>query len=142
MKTSFSIKNTLLGGLILLSITCSVLRGQGIPSSYENIAFLVTFGKEAPVEWGDDDHFSTFFVSLPLHQKEPFFLRIFDPETSGEHDEIKGSFNSTTRFTVYGGRGVYSDPSSRGTEPTGNYLSGTVLRSKVFGNTTDYDGKW
>jgi hypothetical protein len=30
---------------------------------------------------------------------------VYDPEASGEFDEKKGTFNSTTKFSVYGGEG-------------------------------------
>lgn len=117
---------------------------QPVPGEDENIPFLVTFGKDGATSWGDDDFSQTWFFAIPKEYKGRFYIRVFDPDTGGEHDEPKGEWNTRTQFSVYGGKGV--DPEinedSRGLQPTGNYKSGTLLASKIFGEDRQYDNKY
>ncbi|MEM7036065.1 MAG: hypothetical protein AAF570_03725, partial [Bacteroidota bacterium] len=108
----------------------------------EKIKFLVNFGKDAPGEWGDDDHSNVFFIALPTDHDKPFYVRIYDPDTGGAHDEAKGEFNTSTRFSVYGGNGAFTHPDARSTDPKGNYLSGNVIHTKRFAGDAKYDDKW
>ena len=55
-------------------------------------------------------------------------------------DELKGEFNTKTRFTVYGGKGCISHKDSRNSNPVGKYKSGNLLGTKTFGQ--EYDEKW
>jgi hypothetical protein len=113
---------------------------QAVPAIDENIPFLVTFGDEAEKAWGDDDFSQTFFFVIPVTHKEPVYIRVFDPGTGGKYDENKGEFNTTTKFSVYGGSGCITEKDARSADPTGNYKSGDLLDSKSF--TTEYDDKW
>lgn len=115
---------------------------QPVPGDSENIPFLVTFGSTAPTDWGDDDHLQVFFFSLPAKKAQPFYLRIFDPEIGGQHDENRGGFNTKTRFSVFGGKGAFSHPDAKNVQPTGNFKSGTMIFNKVFGQDNRYDDQW
>ena len=115
---------------------------QPAPSVEENIPYLVTFGGEALPSWGDDDFCQIFFFKIPASQTNPIYIRIYDPETGGELDEPKGEFNTTVKFSVYGGTGAWSDKDAQATSPVGNYKSGTLLASKTFGNDPQYDRKY
>ncbi|HHG85764.1 MAG TPA: hypothetical protein ENJ82_13535 [Bacteroidetes bacterium] len=115
---------------------------QPVPGIEENISFLVTFGINAPADWGDDDHCSVFFFSLPAKHIKPFYIRIFDPNVSGKHDEQKGTFDTRTRFAVYGGTGAFSNESSQGTNPEKGFDTGVLLMEKTFDNSDKYDDKW
>lgn len=126
--------------IFLFSLTIAV--AQPVPAVEENIPFLVTFGGDAATSWGDDDHSQTFFFTVPSDYKQPFYIRVFDPDCGGENDEMNGSFNTMTRFSVYGGVGCITEPDARATNPKGNYKSGTLLANKTFGAQTDYDNKW
>jgi hypothetical protein len=123
-------------------VLCQFVWAQAVPAEEENIPFLVTFGKEADTSWGDDDFVQTFFFSIPFDQKEPFYIRVYDPDCSGQFDEQKGEFNTFTRFSFYGGQGCVSNDDSRSVDPVGNFKSGTLLASKTFGQRGDYDGQW
>jgi hypothetical protein len=120
------------------------LNAQPVPGKDENIPFLVTFGKDGKTSWGDDCFFSVFFFSIPKDYTRPFFIRVFDPDCGGEYDEIQGDFDTKTKFSVYGGKGV--DPErneeSRGVEKGLNYKSGNLLQSKIFGNDPQYDNNY
>lgn len=117
-------------------------QAQSFPGEDENIPFLITFGKAGLTSWGDDDFSQTFFLSIPKDQKEPIYIRVFDPDCGGLHDESKGGFNSETKFSVYGGKAAYSNPDSRGHNPEGEYHAGTLLGSKSFGVNEKYDNGW
>lgn len=115
---------------------------QAVPSEFENIEFLVTFGKEGSSAWGDDDYVQTFFFVIPKTFTEPVYIRVYDPETGGKHDEANGSFDSKTKFSIYAGHGAHSHPDARKINPTGNYKSGQLVSSKTFGNEGKYDQQW
>lgn len=115
---------------------------QQFPGEDENIPYLITFGKDGSTSWGDDDFSQTFFISVPPSQTDPVYVRVFDPEVGGQHDEIKGGFDTKTKFSIYGGKTCYSESAARGHNPEGNYKSGTLLASKTFGVSDKYDGTW
>jgi hypothetical protein len=115
---------------------------QSAPASDENIPFLVTFGGNADKSWGDDDFIQIFFFVIPSSQKNPVYLRIYDPDTGGQLDEGKGEFNTTVNFSVYAGNGCWSDTAAQSIFPKGNFRSGYLLSSKSFGVSPEYDKKW
>jgi len=118
------------------------IRAQSVPAAEENIPFLVTFGNASETAWGDDDFTQTFFFIIPQTWKKPFFIRVFDPEISNTHDEINGQPDSETRFTIMGGKGVYTHPDASHPDPIGNFKSGTTLAEKTFDSQPRYDNKW
>jgi hypothetical protein len=115
---------------------------QQAPSMEENIPFLCTFGKNSAKSWGDDDNIQILFFVVPVSEKQPVYIKIFDPETGGKYDEAHGPFDSKTKFSVYGGHGAHSDPDAKKHEPSGAYKSGVLLGSKLFGSERDWDEKW
>lgn len=127
-----------------LVLSVNPLSGQEVPGSDENIPFLVTFGKEAMTSWGDNDFYSVWFFSIPQEYTQPFYIRVFDPDTGGENDEIQGEFNTRCLFSIYGGRGVDPDRNeeSRGLIEGLNYKGGNLLASRVFGEEARYDNSW
>jgi hypothetical protein len=102
----------------------------------------VTFGGDALTSWGDDDFCQIFFAVIPSSQKDPVYVRVYDPDTGGEIDEAKGDFNTIVNFSVYAGKGCWSDTAAQSIHPTGNFKSGYLLASKSFGADPKYDKKW
>jgi len=130
-------------GVLLLSLFLTVVySAQQVPAKVENIPFLVTFGNHADKSFGDDDFTQTFFFTVPKTYSKPFYIRVFDPDVSGKHDELKGSANTTTKFSVYGGKGCVSNKDARSIDPKGNYKSGNLLATKSFGSNSSYDDKY
>ncbi len=121
-----------------------VLFGQPVPGKDENITFLVTFGKQGETSWGDDDFNSVWFFAIPRDFTQQFYIRVFDPDTGGENDEIQGDFNTRSLFSVYGGTGVDPDKNeeSKGWINGLNYKGGNLLASRVFGGEPRYDNKY
>lgn len=132
--------------LVLFSGTgfISSVSGQAVPGSDENIPFLVTFGKMGDTSWGDDDFYSVWFFTIPEEYTQQFYIRVFDPDTGGEHDEAKGEFDTRCLFSIYGGKGVDPDRNeeSKGLLDGLNYKGGNLLASRVFGNEPAYDNKY
>lgn len=128
--------------LLITPLFSSVCWGQSAPGEDEGIPFLVTFGKDAEISWGDDDFSQVYFFSVPKEVKDPIYIRVFDPDVGGKHDEVRGGFNSRTRFELYGGKGTITNDAARNPDPIPGYDSGTLLASKSFGVSTTYDDKW
>ena len=131
---------TLLSMVLLSAWLCSF--AQRVPNESENIDYLVTFGKEAPPNTGDDDHVQIIFFVVPYSHKMPVYLRIFDPDMGNKHDEFVGPPNTFTRFSVYGGKGAFSSKDAREVTLSSNYKSGNLLSSQVFGNDAQFDSEW
>jgi hypothetical protein len=130
--------------LLYLFFTLPLLNSfsQPVPAGDENIPFLMTFGNKAEKSWGDDDYSQTFFFLIPETFKETIFIRVFDPDVGGANDELDGVFDTKMSYSVYGGKGCYTDPDAQETEPKGNYKSGVLMASKVFGENPRYDNNW
>ncbi len=130
---------TLISALLCLNILSSI--AQQVPAAEENIPFLVTFGKESATGWGDDDYCQIFFFVVPENTTNPIYIRVFDPDIGGAHDEIRVAWNTKTRFSVFGGAGTISNADAKGVDPTGNFKSGSQLATKVF-DQEKYDNDW
>jgi hypothetical protein len=131
--------------VVLLSLSGFMrLSGQPVPGRDENIPFLCTFGKDGDTSWGDDDFSETWFFAIPADYKGKFYIRVFDPDTGGENDEQKGDWDTRMQYSLFGGKGVDPDinEDSRGTDPTGNYKSGTLIATRTFGSEQRYDNKY
>ncbi len=115
---------------------------QPVPNVEENIPYLMTFGLEAETSWGDDDFSQTFFFLLPEEYDQPFFIRVFDPDTGGEVDEIAGDWDTRSVYEVFGGESVWTEDDAKETDPYGNYKSGTLLASRAFAQNPRYDNNW
>lgn len=140
MKNKY-IQGYLAATIFLLAVTLS-LSGQPVPGVDENIPYLMTFGRNGQTSWGDDDFSQTFFFTIPKDHKEPFYIRVFDPEIGGEHDELNGTWNTRMVYSLYGGAQCYTHPDAQTGDPTGNYKSGTLLASRAFGVDPAFDNKW
>lgn len=144
MKLNKSIYKILLPAFFLGFTMFPRLSGQPVPGKDENIPFMVTFGKEGKTSWGDADFYQIYFISILKDYTQPFYIRVFDPECGGENDEIQGDFNTKTKFSVYGGKGVDPEKNeeSKGLLKGPNFRSGNLLASKVFSNEARYDNKY
>lgn len=129
----------LLTALILLPFS---VRSQPVPNVEENIPYLMVFGNQAETSWGDDDFSQTFFFLLPKDYDKPVFIWVYDPDVGGDVDEINGVWDTQVTYSIYGGKGCWSDEDAQGTDPVGNYKSGTLLATKTFGEDPRYDKNW
>ena len=118
------------------------LFSQSAPAIDENIPYLVTFGGDAKTSWGDDDFCQIFYCIIPPSQTGPVYIRVYDPDTGGDLDELKGEFNTIVNFSIYGGNDCWSDTAAQVLKNSENNKSGYLLSSKSFGNEPKYDKKW
>jgi hypothetical protein len=129
--------------IILLILQGGIpLFSQSAPAVDENIPYLMTFGGNAVTSWGDDDFCQIFFCIIPPSQTGPVYVRVYDPDTGGDLDEVKGVFNTIVTFSIYGGKDCWSDTSEMIVDKAGNYKRGFLLSSKSFGADPQYDKKW
>lgn len=118
------------------------IEAQPVPNIEENIPYLMTFGPQAETSWGDDDYSQTFFLLFPKEYDKPVFIWVFDPDVGGKVDEIAGDWNTRVTYSIYGGKACWSDEDAQGTDPVGNYKSGSLLATKSFGEDPRYDNNW
>ena len=118
------------------------VQSQPVPTPEENIPFLMVFGNQSQTSWGDDDFSQVFFILIPEEYKDPFFIRVFDPEVGGEIDELNDTWNTRMTYAVYGGTGCWSHPDAQNIDPVGNYKSGILMATKTFGENSRYDNDW
>ena len=130
--------------LALMGIMLGVqmIKAQPVPGTDENIPYLITFGKESETAWGDDNFVQIIFFSIPVDHNQAIYIRVFDPDCGGQNDELRGGWNTKTRFSIYGGIGSCSEKDAQKCNEKGNYKSGTLLQTKVFGSEPNYDNKW
>lgn len=129
--------------ITFLTALSSVVYSQEVPGPDENIPFLITFGRSGgETSWGDDDFSQTFFFTIPKDFKDPVYIRIYDPDVGGKTDELNNFWNTQMVYSVYGGKGCYTNPDAKGINPTGNYKSGTLLATRTFGMDNKLDERW
>ena len=135
--------------LIRSSVVLAVLmsasfdtKGQAIPSEEENIPFLVTFGKKSDTSWGDNDFSQIWFFMVPETYKGMVYIRVFDPDVGGMHDELNGVFDTKMTYSIYGGKDAYTHEEAQKVNPKGKYKTGNLLTSRTFGVDPKYDNNW
>ncbi|MGE0569312.1 MAG: hypothetical protein AB7O73_15340, partial [Bacteroidia bacterium] len=82
-----------------------------------------------------------FFV-IPENYNLPVFIRVFDPDCGGVNDENRGGFNSTTKFSVYGGNNAFNKSEDANRLKVTGYNSGNLLFTKTFGEDPKYDNQY
>lgn len=129
--------------VFLCLCVATLASAQEFPSPLENVAFITTFGQDAPSSWGDDDHVQVYFVSIPNDYPDAVYLRVFDPDIGGQFDaKMGGGFNTKCTFSVIGGAGAYSSEAGRQVDPLEGFKVGTQLVSRSFETDQNTDGKW
>ena len=104
----------------------------------------MTYGPKASTAEGDPDYREVIFLSVPDSVKDRLYLRVFDPDTGGDHDLVYGATDDTeTRYRLFGGEGAYSGAGSGGPEPGPEQLAaGTALDERVVGASPALDDRW
>ncbi|MDX2191161.1 MAG: hypothetical protein SFY32_14975 [Bacteroidota bacterium] len=128
--------------ILLLIINVLFSFAQPVPGKDENIKQLVTFSRQSQTRWGDDDFAQVWYFVVPKEMTKPVYFRIFDPDVTGNLDEIKSDEESKTKFSVYGGKNAFKGKDTESSDPESNFKSGIMLASKIFGNSPEYDSKW
>lgn len=106
-------------------------------------AFLVTYGSSADPSEGDPDFKQVIFVHVPLSAALSVSIALFDAECGGEHDSSKGLWDTSTKFSLYGGAGITTSKTIREHLPTpADLTAGTLLASRTLGFAPILDNRW
>jgi len=128
-------------GAIVLTATSLVLSTDRVDAIDISPPLLITFGDGAGTREGDHDHRQLVRFSVPLGYAGRLYVRVFDADTGGSHDEALGGYNTRMLYALYGGGGsakVGRDAKGVVRELT----SGSVLSSVEIGRDRSLDGKW
>jgi PKD repeat protein len=101
---------------------------------------LVTFGPQAPQSEGDHDRRQFIRFSVP-ETTGRMFVRVFDPDMGGSHDEALSGFGTQTQFRLYGAGAVarlFRDEDGVVQEA----IDGEALDSVTFGADPEADDQW
>ncbi len=143
MNSKTTLKKSLYfsAGVIFIIGVLSVI---STPALSRELALLITYGRDAQTIEGDDDYMQVNYIRVPSEVQDTLYIRIFDADCGGKHDEkYKGIWNTQTRFRLLGGEGAYSAPGLKKAVPDDTALdSGTILAEEVFGEDNFRDSKW
>lgn len=110
------------------------------------VAYVNTFGSAASPTEGDDDHVQIIFFEVPNGPDDLLYIRIFDADTGGAHDETgpDGAYGDTAMtYTLRGGGGAYTTLDARSHHPgPPGIASGTLTAEQVVGVDGALDDNW
>lgn len=136
-KLSGLVTKTALASAVLLS------SAWGQSASPIDVPLLITYGPEAGTREGDPTYSQVIYLELPEDLKERVYVRVFDPDSGGEHDLVYGQENTSTRFALYGGEGVLVLPDDAGQSVSeGELNTGVLLSEKRYGQSDQFDNSW
>lgn len=115
-------------------------QAQSKPAQAEASPLLVTFGPLAPISEGDHDWKQFIRFSVPEGSGQ-LFVRVFDPDIGGTHDEFLTGYGTQTRFDLYGGSSVAT--LSRDEDgAVQESIVGEPIDSVTFGADADANDRW
>jgi PKD repeat protein len=117
--------------------------GAAAPLQAQEIPLSVTYGPAASTAEGDDDYRELIFFSVPADLQDRLYLRIFDPDTGGDHDLIYGEAEDTeTRYALFGGNGALSAVAASVAPTPEDLATGELIREVSIGSSAVLDSKW
>ena len=122
-------------------LVLGLLAGPAAGAALEHTARPITFGVDAKGEEGDQNYSQVILFTLPETTPGPLYLRLFDPEVGGQHDELHQEANTGTRFRFYGGD--LDLEGLRRPVPTQEAIqSGDLLAERQYLSDPLLDGQW
>jgi len=126
------------------------VQNADIPSSTLETSFVATFGTAiTTTQYGDNDSVQVIFLEISDTIADTLYVRIFDPDVGGSHDEqhpTPGVWDTATTFSLYGGFEAYTGAGARQATfaTTGDLgiTSGTLLFSQTFTESITWDDEW
>lgn len=125
--------------ILLLFLLPATLTSQEIPSKIENLEGFVVYGKAAQPPGGADQYQQHIYLKVPTDYQGKVVIRIFDPETGGQNDIMKGEQNTEFSYTLYGGEGTFWDGDLNNQRATGK---GSILEKVVLGPESAGDNSY
>ena len=116
--------------------------GWSVAAQAQETPLTVTYGPAAGTEEGDPDYREVLFLSVPEGGQERIYLRVFDPDTGGDHDLVYGAEDDTeVRYTLFGGEGAYTALTAAGARPE-PLAAGQSLGERLVGANPALDSRW
>ena len=134
-----------IGDLTAGPLACLLLLGAGgaAPALAQEMPLSVIYGPAASTAEGDDDYRELIFLSVPADLEDRLYLRIFDPDTGGDHDlAYGGSEDTETRYALVGGAGALSAVAGSAAPSAEDLASGEPIREASVAASAALDGKW
>ena len=134
-----------IGDLAAGPLACVLLLGAGgaAPALAQETPLSVIYGPTASTAEGDHDYRELIFLSVPASLEDRLYLRIFDPDTGGDHDlAYGGSEDTETRYALSGGEGALSAVAALLDPGAEDLASGELIREANFAASGALDGKW
>jgi len=147
-----------IGQALIGLVVGGALALAGAPAALAQQPLSVTYGLDAPSAEGDPDFREVIFLSVPETLGERLYLRVFDPDTGGEHDMMYGGAEDTeTRFALFGGAGALTGVPpvvpAAAEAPTGAAAvvagakeearsAGELIAERRYGPNPVADGRW
>jgi len=120
-----------------------------VPTEQSNVKYLYVFGADGKKTYGAmRNEPQAVFVKVPASYQGNIQISVYDPEISGSVDEKSDQWDTTTKFSILGGKKAYTsllevnkshiinDTVNKNPE---NYYEGDLLATKTFGNDMQYD---
>lgn len=101
---------------------------------------LATYGPSALIKEGDDNSFQVIYFRFKELTTDSIFVRVFDPDCGGSNDEKVGDWNTTTKFTFYGGKNSLQSVTNPLAER--DSVKGTLLSQFEYGVDGQTDNEW
>lgn len=107
-------------------------------------AFLITYGKDAGTEEGDDDFMQVIIIRISEPFTQKLYIRIFDADCGGANDaRYHGKWNTKTKFQLFGKEKAYSTYNlTQGAPVKENIFAGTQLKEETCGIDPFKDNQW
>ncbi len=132
----------LTGHLIAGSAACMMLSAGAGPVLGQDVPLSVIYGPRASSSEGDDDHREVIFFSVPADLQDRLYLRIFDPDTGGDHDLAYGAEDTETRYALFGGEGALTGIESSIKPSEQQLASGELLTETSVAANAAFDDQW
>ncbi|MCF8413523.1 MAG: PKD domain-containing protein, partial [Melioribacteraceae bacterium] len=102
----------------------------------------ITYGSDASINEGDDDHHQILIIKVPANRITPIYVKIFDADIGGDFDMPFGPWNTTTKFTLLGGEGAVPETLKAAFPDSASMHSGEVIESVTFGEDINANADW
>ncbi|MBU1148258.1 MAG: hypothetical protein KKD11_07895, partial [Candidatus Omnitrophica bacterium] len=113
-----------------------------IPPEESNVRYLYVFGEDGRKSYGAKKTPQVVFLRVPENYTGNVEISIYDPDIGDYIDEKSGKWNTTTRFSIFGGNKAYSSTAGISEAKIVDFFEGTLLDSQEFGEDKSYDKKF
>lgn len=110
-----------------------------VPPKDSNINYLYVFGPDGKKGYGATKAPQVVFLRVPDGYAGNVEISVYDPDIGGYIDEKSGSWNTETRFSIFGGDKAYSSIAGLSENDISDFNQGTLIAEKTFGEDKKYD---